>query len=110
MKKQIHSLTTILLLLVAVSGVCAFLLIPEVSEAVGITLAGAFGCCAIHGQGERVMGLMRKAIRQKRVCLTLPIFRPMLNPAADVIGLPAETRLFLAVATPPTAPPFICSF
>ncbi len=110
MKQQLQTLTTTLVLLIVVAGVCIFLLLPGISDAVGIALVGALGCYAVHGQGKRVLVLMDKAKRQSiRICVNLPILRPVLNPAADVIGLPSTTRLFVGVATPPNAPPFICS-
>lgn len=103
-------LTITLMLVIAVAGVCAFLLIPGLSDAAGIALAGVLGWFAVHGQGERVLELMNKAIRQSiRICINLPILRPVFDPAADAIGLPSTARLFVSVSTPPTAPPVICS-
>lgn len=110
MKQQLQTLTTTLVLLIGVAGVCIFLLLPGISDAVGIALVGALGCYAVHGQGKRVLELMCKALRHKRICLNLPIFRPMLNPAANVIALPPATSLFIGVSTPPTAPPFFVLF
>lgn len=107
MKLRKRTLTTILLLLAAVAGVCVFVLVPGFVDSAGILLAGVVGYYAVLQQGERVLRLMGKAIRRSTpIIFRIPTVRHTLLWSFRSIGLPTvDTGLIMARATPCNAPP-----
>lgn len=109
MKHRTQTLRTLLMISVAVVGVCTFVLLPDLMDSVSIVLAGVIGYVAVKGQGERILSIMDAAIRRSTPIYTrIPVVRFTLLASYQSIGLPlVDTALIAARATPPNAPPAV---